>query len=85
MGLAIAQRLAAEGARLVLVGRHEDKLTHAADLVPQAGAPDVWATEAWRMTWWRPSPARWPASVASTWWLVLPLRAAKRRFRQNES
>jgi NAD(P)-dependent dehydrogenase (short-subunit alcohol dehydrogenase family) len=44
IGLAIAQGLAAEGARLVLVGRDEDKLTHAAELVRQAGAPDVWAS-----------------------------------------
>lgn len=44
IGLAVAQRLAAEGARLVLVGRHEDTLAHAADLVRQAGAPDVWAS-----------------------------------------
>ncbi len=42
IGLAVAQRLASEGARLVLVGRHEEKLAHAADLVRQAGAPDVW-------------------------------------------
>ena len=40
----MAQRLAAEGARLVLVGRHEDKLIHAAELVRQAGAPDVWTS-----------------------------------------
>ena len=44
IGLAVAQRLAAEGARLVLVGRHEDKLTAAAELVRQAGAPAVWAS-----------------------------------------
>ena len=44
IGLAVAQRLASEGARLVLVGRHEEALTHAADLVGQAGAPEVWAS-----------------------------------------
>ncbi len=44
IGRAVGQRLAAEGARLVLVGRNEEKLTHAAELVRQAGAPDVWAS-----------------------------------------
>lgn len=66
IGLAIAQRLGAEGARLVLVGQHEDKLTHAANLVRQAGAPDVWAAWAWRTIWWPPLLAHWRASVAST-------------------
>ena len=44
IGLAAAQQLGAEGARVVLVGRHEEKLAHAADLVRQAGAPEVWAS-----------------------------------------
>ena len=44
IGRAVAQRLGAEGARLVLVGRHADTLQHAADLARQAGAPDVWAS-----------------------------------------
>jgi NAD(P)-dependent dehydrogenase (short-subunit alcohol dehydrogenase family) len=42
IGLAVARRLASEGARLVLVGRHEEKLAHAADLVKKAGSPGVW-------------------------------------------
>lgn len=44
IGLAVAQCLAAEGARLVLAGRDEQELAHAADLVRQAGAPAVWAS-----------------------------------------
>ena len=44
IGLAVAQRLGAEGARLVLVGRHADTLTRAADLARQAGAPAAWAS-----------------------------------------
>lgn len=44
IGLAVAQRLGAEGARLVLVGRHPDTLRHAADLARQAGAPAVWTS-----------------------------------------
>ncbi len=44
IGLAVSRRLAAEGARIVLVGRHAEKLNHAADLMRQAGAPDVWAS-----------------------------------------
>lgn len=44
IGLAVAQRLASEGARLVLVGRNPEKLAHAEKLVRQAGAPDVWAS-----------------------------------------
>ncbi len=44
IGLAIALRLAADGARLALVAHHADELTSAADQARQAGAPDVWAT-----------------------------------------
>lgn len=44
IGLAVARCLAAEGARLVLVGRNEEKLTHNAEVVRQAGAPAVWAS-----------------------------------------
>ena len=44
IGLAVAQRLAAEGARLALIEHHADRLTAVADQVRQAGAPDVWAT-----------------------------------------
>ena len=44
IGLAVAQRLASEGARIVLVGRHKDKLDKAADQVRQAGAPDMWGS-----------------------------------------
>lgn len=44
IGLAVAQRLASEGARLVLVGRHEEELTHAAELVRKAGFPGVWSS-----------------------------------------
>ena len=43
IGLATAVRLASEGARLVLVGRDEQKLAKAAAAVAAAGAPDVWA------------------------------------------
>ncbi|MDJ0367815.1 SDR family oxidoreductase [Hymenobacter sp. H14-R3] len=44
IGRAVALRLAAEGARLVLVGRHADKLAPVADAARQAGAPEVWAS-----------------------------------------
>lgn len=44
IGLAAAKRFAAEGARLVLIGRNEQKLAAAAAEVKAAGAPDVWAT-----------------------------------------
>ena len=44
IGLAVAERLGSEGARIVLVGRHQDKLDRAADRVRQAGAPDVWVS-----------------------------------------
>ena len=44
IGLATAKRLAAEGARLVLIGRNEEKLAGAAAEVKAAGAPEVWAT-----------------------------------------
>lgn len=44
IGLAAAKRFASEGARLVLIGRKEEKLAAAAAEVTAAGAPDVWAT-----------------------------------------
>ncbi|GAB3823220.1 SDR family NAD(P)-dependent oxidoreductase [Hymenobacter jeollabukensis] len=44
IGLAISQRLASEGARVVLVGRTEKQLTEGAELVKKAGAPEVWAS-----------------------------------------
>ncbi len=44
IGLAVAQRLASEEARIVLVGRHAEKLVHAANLVQRAGSPGVWAS-----------------------------------------
>ncbi|OON69452.1 SDR family NAD(P)-dependent oxidoreductase [Hymenobacter sp. CRA2] len=44
IGLAISQRLASEGARLVLVGRNEDQLRQGTELVKQAGAPDAWGS-----------------------------------------
>ncbi len=44
IGLAVAQRVASEGARCVLVGRNKDKLDQAADMVRKAGAPDVWSS-----------------------------------------
>ena len=43
IGLAAAQRLASEGARIVLVGRNEEKLAQAVELVKKAGSPDVWS------------------------------------------
>lgn len=43
IGLATAKRFAAEGARVVLVGRDIKKLSKAAAEVTAAGAPDVWA------------------------------------------
>ncbi|RAK69324.1 SDR family NAD(P)-dependent oxidoreductase [Hymenobacter edaphi] len=44
IGLAISQRLASEGARVVVVGRTEKQLTEGAELVKKAGAPAVWAS-----------------------------------------
>lgn len=44
IGLAVAKRLASEGARLVLVGLDEEKLAAAVPVVEEAGAPAVWAT-----------------------------------------
>ncbi len=44
IGLAIALRLAAGGARLALAAHHEKDLAHTADQARQAGAPDVWTT-----------------------------------------
>ncbi|GAB2955328.1 SDR family oxidoreductase [Hymenobacter coalescens] len=43
IGLAIAQRLATEGARVVLIGQDTDKLEEAAAATRQAGAPEAWA------------------------------------------
>ena len=43
IGLATAKRFAAEGARVVIIGRQVEKLTKAAAEVTAAGAPDVWA------------------------------------------
>lgn len=42
IGLAIAKRLASEGARLVLIGLNEEKLQKAVPEVLAAGAPEVW-------------------------------------------
>jgi NAD(P)-dependent dehydrogenase (short-subunit alcohol dehydrogenase family) len=44
IGLAIAQRLASEGARLVLVATNKKKLSKASGVVKAAGAPEVWAS-----------------------------------------
>ncbi|QMW01551.1 SDR family NAD(P)-dependent oxidoreductase [Spirosoma foliorum] len=44
IGLAIAIRLASEGARLVLADLNEDNLTKALPNVKAAGAPDVWGS-----------------------------------------
>lgn len=44
IGLATAKRLGSEGARLVLVGRAQDKLDQAAEQCRAAGAPDVWGS-----------------------------------------
>ena len=41
IGLATAKRLAQEGARVVLVARHEDKLQGAADKIKNAGGADT--------------------------------------------
>lgn len=42
IGLAVARRLASEGARLVLVGRDEEKLARAVDMVKESGSPGAW-------------------------------------------
>ena len=44
IGLAVAKRLAAEGARIVLADYNEANLTAAAPEVKAAGAPDVWGS-----------------------------------------
>lgn len=44
IGLAVAKRLASEGARLVLADLNPDNLNTAVPLVKAAGAPDVWAS-----------------------------------------
>ncbi|AUD05434.1 SDR family oxidoreductase [Spirosoma horti] len=44
IGLAIAKRLASEGARLVLADLNEDNLNKALPDVKAAGAPDVWGS-----------------------------------------
>ncbi|MBO3269329.1 SDR family NAD(P)-dependent oxidoreductase [Hymenobacter defluvii] len=44
IGLAVAKRLASEGARLMLVGLDNDKLKAAAQTVKDAGAPGVWTS-----------------------------------------
>ncbi|UYZ64068.1 SDR family NAD(P)-dependent oxidoreductase [Hymenobacter weizhouensis] len=44
IGLATAKRLGSEGARLVLVGRAQDKLDQAAEQCRAAGAPAVWGS-----------------------------------------
>lgn len=42
IGLAVATRLASEGARLVLADLNQDNLNRAVPIVKAAGAPDVW-------------------------------------------
>lgn len=44
IGLAVAKRLGAEGARLVLADLNEDHITNAIPEVKAAGAPDVWGS-----------------------------------------
>lgn len=44
IGLAVAKRLASEGARLVLADLSEENLNRAVPQVKAAGAPDVWAS-----------------------------------------
>ena len=44
IGLAIAKRLASEGARVVLADTNEDKLKKARPNVKAAGAPEVWTS-----------------------------------------
>ena len=44
IGLAVAQRLASEGARIVLADYNEANLAAAVPMVQAAGAPDVWGS-----------------------------------------
>lgn len=44
IGLAVAKRLASEGARIVLVDLNPDKLNQAVPVVKTAGAPDAWGS-----------------------------------------
>ncbi|MBG8552133.1 SDR family NAD(P)-dependent oxidoreductase [Hymenobacter guriensis] len=44
IGLAAAKRFASEGARVVLVGHHQETLDEAAPEVQAAGAPEVWGS-----------------------------------------
>ena len=44
IGLAVAQRLASEGARIVLADYNETNLAAAVPVVQAAGAPDVWGS-----------------------------------------
>lgn len=44
IGLAVAVRLASEGARLVLVDLDEDDLRKALPKVKEAGAPEFWGS-----------------------------------------
>ena len=44
IGLAVAKRLASEGARVVLADLNQDNLTKALPEVKAAGAPDVWGS-----------------------------------------
>ncbi|MGZ3744854.1 MAG: SDR family NAD(P)-dependent oxidoreductase [Pseudobdellovibrionaceae bacterium] len=44
IGLATAQRMGAEGGRIVLVDLHQDKLTQAEKSVSKSGAPETWTS-----------------------------------------
>lgn len=44
IGLAVAKRLASEGARVVVVGRNPDHLNKTVPDIKAAGAPDVWGS-----------------------------------------